>query len=106
DTQVLKSTGFEFETVANLTAAWRLTWNFASNDLETAERYPGLRHYQSRAREANAPTPQTDAFLSASPNGTPIPGFTKIRSNLLTNYRFQNGPLKGFVVGGGVSYRD
>src|SRR5690606_23822119 len=41
-----------------------------------------------------------------SPNGTPIPGFTKIRSNLLTNYRFQNGPLKGFAVGGGVSYRD
>lgn len=106
DTQVLRSTGFEFETVANLTAAWRLTWNFASNDLATSERYPGLRHYQSLARKANAPTAQTDAFLSASPDGTPVPGFTKIRSNLLTNYRFQSGALKGLVMGGGVSYRD
>ena len=54
----------------------------------------------------NQPTPLTDAFLSAVPDGTPLPGFTKVRSNLVTNYRFDRGPLKGCSIGGGGQYRE
>jgi outer membrane receptor protein involved in Fe transport len=106
DTQTTRSTGLELETVANLTKSWRLTWNISSNDLETSERYPQLKGFQARAREMNVPTPETDAFLASAPNGTPLPGFTKRRSNLVTMYRFENGPLKNFSIGGGFQYRD
>lgn len=106
DLQTTKSTGLEFETVTNLTKSWRLTWNFSKNTLETSDRYPQLKAFQAAARARNVPTPDTDAFLSTVPDGTPLPGFTKLRSNLVTMYRFTGGPLKDFSVGGGVQYRD
>jgi len=106
DTQARDATGLEFETTTNLTPGWRLTWNFSTNDIVTSQRYPALKAYQAEARSRNIPTPETDAFLATVPNGTPIAGFTKIRSNLVTNYRFENGPLKDFSFGGGVQYRD
>ncbi|MEN9635940.1 MAG: hypothetical protein RL077_4344 [Verrucomicrobiota bacterium] len=106
DTQATKASGYEFETVANLTPAWRLTWNYATNKLATANRYPALKTFQARAKASNQPTPLTDAFLSAVPDGTPLPGFTKVRSNLVTNYRFDRGPLKGCSIGGGGQYRE
>lgn len=106
DTQATKASGVEFETVANLTKNWRLIWNYATNKLATSDRYPDLRYYQARAKAQNTPTPETDAFLATVPDGTPLPGFTKIRSNLVTNYRFSEGRLKGFSIGGGGQYRD
>lgn len=106
DTQTTKSTGIELETVTNITKSWRLTWNVSSNDLETSDRYPQLKGFQARALQLNMPTPETDAFLASAPNGTPLPGFTKFRSNLLTMYRFEGGPLKNFSIGGGFQYRD
>jgi len=78
----------------------------SSNDLETSDRYPQLRGYQARAKAKSTPTPETDAFLSSVPDGTPLPGFTKRRSNLVSMYRFNSGPVKGFSIGGGVQYRD
>src|SRR5690606_7041287 len=98
--------GFEFETIANVTRNWRLIWNFASNDLETSNRYPALKSFQARARDQNVPTPETDAFLLTVPDGTPLPGFTKQTSNLVTNYRFDQGWLKGVTIGGGFQYRN
>ena len=92
--------------MANLTKSWRLTWNFSKNDLATSDRYPQLRAFQAEARARNIPTPDTDAFLSTVPEGTPLPGFTKLRSNLVTMYRFDTGPLKNLSVGGGVQFRD
>lgn len=106
DTQATKASGLEFETVANLTANWRLTWNYATNKLATSDRYPQLKEFQARAKAQNTPTPLTDAFLAAAPDGTPLPGFTKTRSNLVTNYRFGSGVLKGFSFGGGGQYRE
>ena len=106
DLQTTKSTGLEFETVANLTKKWRLTWNFSKNDLATSDRYPQLRAFQAEARARNIATPDTDAFLSTVPDGTPLPGFTKLRSNLVTMYRFDSGPLKNLSVGGGAQFRD
>jgi outer membrane receptor protein involved in Fe transport len=106
DTQATSAKGVELETVANLTPNWRLTWNFSTNKLATADRYPALNAYRSRAKAQNQATPETDSFLSTVPEGTPVPGFTKVRSNLITNYRFSTGPLKGVSVGGGFQYRD
>jgi outer membrane receptor for ferric coprogen and ferric-rhodotorulic acid len=105
DTQVLRSSGYEMETVANLTPTWRLIWNLALNEVETSDRYPRLHGIRDRARAAGLSTPETDAFLSQNPDGTPIPGFTEVRSNLVTNFRFTRGPLRGFIVGGGFQYR-
>ncbi|WP_414661618.1 TonB-dependent siderophore receptor [Horticoccus sp. 23ND18S-11] len=106
DIQTTKSTGLEFETTANLTKAWRLTWNFSKNDLATSERYPQLKDFQARAKARSIATPDTDAFLASAPDGTPLPGFTKLRSNLVTMYRFDRGPLKDFSFGGSVQFRD
>lgn len=106
DTQATSAKGVELETVANLTPNWRLTWNFSTNKLATADRYPALNAYRSRARGQNQATPETDSFLSTVPEGTPVPGFTKVRSNLVTNYRFSRGVLRGASVGGGFQYRE
>ena len=106
DTQATAAKGLEFETVANLTPNWRLTWNLATNKLATSDRYPALNAYRARARGQNQATPETDSFLSTVPEGTPVPGFTKVRSNLVTNYRFSRGPLRGVSIGGGFQYRE
>lgn len=105
DTQSTKSSGIELETTANITRAWRLTWNIAKNELELSDRYPQLKAFQAAAKARGVPTPETNTFLSSVPEGTPLPGFTRWRSNLVTMYRFQDGPLKNFSIGGGVQYR-
>ncbi len=106
DLQTTRSTGLEFETVTNITKNWRLTFNFSKNELATSERYPQLKGFQAAAKAKNVPTPETDAFLASAPDGTPLPGFTKLRSNLVTMYRFTSGPLKDFSIGGGAQFRD
>ncbi|MBI4626468.1 MAG: TonB-dependent receptor plug domain-containing protein [Verrucomicrobia bacterium] len=106
DTQARDAKGLEFETTTNLTPGWRLTWNFATNKIVTSQRYPALKAYQAEAKAKGIPTPETDAFLATVPEGTPIAGYTKIRSNLVTNYRFDRGPLNNLSIGGGVQYRD
>lgn len=105
DTQTTRSTGLEFETTANLTKNWRLTWNISTNELETADRFPQLHEFQAQARGMSQPTPLTDQFLQAQPDGVPLPGFTKSRSNLVTNYTFGEGRLKGLTIGGGFQFR-
>lgn len=105
DTQTTRSSGFEIETTANLTKSWRLTWNFSTNALETADRYPQLHEFQARATGLKQATPLTDQFLASQPDGVPLPGFTKVRSNLVTNYTFGEGPFKGVTVGGGFQFR-
>ena len=106
DTQAMKAKGVELETVANLSKNWRLTWNFTTNEVATSERFPQLRAVHGRARERNAVTPETDSFLVTVPDGTPLPGYTKVRSNLVTSYTFSEGALAGFTVGGALQYRD
>lgn len=105
DTQATKSVGYEFETTANLTRTWRLIWNYSTNKLETSDRYVLTKSYRDAAKAKGQATPETDAFLQTVPEGTPITGYTKVRSNLVTNYRFDRGPLKGVSVGGGAQYR-
>ena len=106
DTQSTKAKGIEVETTTNITKSWRLTWNIAKNELELSDRYPQLKAFQAEAKALGRPTPETDRFLGTVPEGTPTPGFTKWRSNLVTMYRFTEGPLKNVSIGGGVQYRD
>lgn len=106
DTQTVRSSGVEIETLANLTKRWTLTFNFATNEVETTETLPQLREFQARARAQNAPTPLLDAFLDSVKDGTPLRGYTKLRGNLVTRYTFGGDLLKGLSVGGGVQYRD
>lgn len=105
DSQVVAADGLEFETIANLTKNWRFLWNYSSNELETSDRYPDVKVAHARAKAANLSTPQTDAFLASNPDGTPVAGFTKVRANIVTSYRFDSGPLKNFNIGGGLQYR-
>jgi outer membrane receptor protein involved in Fe transport len=105
DTQSTKSSGIEVETTANITKSWRLTWNIAKNDLELSDRYPQLKAFQAAAKARNVPTPETDKFLASVPEGTPLPGFTRWRSNLVSMYQFREGPLKNFSIGGAVQHR-
>ena len=105
DSQDVAADGIEFDTVANLTRNWRLVWNYSSNELETSERYPDTKAARAIANASGNPTPVTDAFLDSVPDGTPVAGFTKVRSNLVTTYRFEHGPLRGFSIGGGGQYR-
>jgi outer membrane receptor protein involved in Fe transport len=106
DTQSSRSSGIEIETTANITKAWRLTWNIAKTEVDLSDRYPQLHAYRDAAKARNRATPDTDTFLASVPEGVPLPGYTKWRSNLVTMYRFQEGPLKNFSIGGGVQYRD
>ena len=106
DTQSSRASGIEIETTANITKSWRLTWNIAKTEVDLSDRYPQLHAYAALAKSRNRPTPETDTFLASVPEGTPLPGYTKWRSNLVTMYRFTEGPLKNFSIGGGVQYRD
>lgn len=106
DSQTVTPEGVEFDTIINLSRNLRLVWNFSSNKLSNTDRYPVLRSVREDARSQGRPTPNTDAFLDSVPEGTPSAGFTKVRSNLVASYRFSNGPLRNFSVGGGAQYRE
>lgn len=106
DTQDETASGLEFETVTNLTKNWRLTWNISTNKLELTNRFPALKYFQAEADKLGKDTPLLDAHLSSAPDGTPRFGYTKIRSNLVSNYTFTSGRLRGLNVGGSVQFRD
>lgn len=106
DTQSTNSRGIEIETVTNLTRNWRLIFNFGSSELETVDRLPVSKAFQAEARARGEETPLLDQFIANRPDGTPVAGYTKHRANLVTNYRFSSGKLKGLSIGGGFQYRD
>lgn len=106
DTVSYRSKGYEFETVANLSRNWRLIWNVSTGDVQTFDRFTALKSFQAEAKAAGKTTTATDTFLNSAPDGTPIPGFTKLTSNLVTRYGIEEGPLKGLSFGGGFQYRD
>jgi outer membrane receptor protein involved in Fe transport len=105
DTVSYTSKGYEFETVANLSKNWRLIWNLSTGDVTTFDRFTALKAFKAAADAAGLTTTATSAFLKAAPDGTPIPGFMNIKSNLVTRYGFEDGLLKGFNIGGGLQYR-
>jgi len=106
DTQSTNSRGIEIETVTNITRNWRLIFNFGSSELETVDRLPVSKAFQAGARALGVATPLLDQFIANRPDGTPVAGYTKNRANLVTNFRFSRGKLKGLSIGGGFQYRD
>jgi hypothetical protein len=105
DRRSVQSTGYEFETIANIKKDWRLMWNVASGKVALTDRFPLTKGLVARAKAQNILTPETDAFLLTVPEGTPNAGYTKYTSNLVTSYRFSEGRFKGVSVGGGFQYR-
>jgi hypothetical protein len=105
DYQTTTTTGYEFETTANLTRSWRLIANAATNKVVNEDRIPLLKGFQAQAQAMNRPTPLLDEFIRTFPEGVPNPGYTKARANLFTRYEFSRGPLKGVYVGGGGNLR-
>lgn len=107
DTQTVNSSGMEFETVASLGGNFTLTWNLATTETETQDTIPELRAIQAMAHEAGNAIPITDAFIATIVDGTPVRGFTKVRSNLFGRYKFSKGSkLEGFMFGAGLQYRE
>lgn len=106
DVQKQQTRGYEMELIANPTKQWRLILNGAKNEVETNERLPQLKYFQTKAREEGHPTPLLDAFLLTVPDKVPNAGFTKYRANFFTRYDFASGWLKSFYVGGGYNWRD
>lgn len=106
DFQKISTAGVEVEVVANLTRHWRLILNGATNKVETKDRAPLLKGYQSAAKAMNRPTPLLDAFLPRFPEGVPNPGYTKTRANIFTRYEISTGRLKGVYFGGGMNWRE
>ncbi|MEY4939269.1 MAG: hypothetical protein RIQ93_1004 [Verrucomicrobiota bacterium] len=106
DLQTTRTKGVEVEMVANITRAWRLMFNAATNKVVTEDRAPFLKSFQAGAKGLNQPTPLLDAFLLTIPDGVPNAGYTKLRANFFTRYSFSQGRLKGFYAGGGANWRD
>ena len=105
DYQTTTTSGYEFEAVANLTRTWALTLNIGKNKVTNVDRAPILKAFQAEAKALNKPTPLLNDFLLTVPEGLPNPGYTKLRANIFTRYRFEEGFLKGFYFGVGANWR-
>lgn len=114
--------GFELEVVANPTASFRMTFNVALPNAKQGEGFLDTKAYF----EANLPTwqgliaTQTDPAKVATANTNistirnRFEGFTVGRTlnnswdytaNILGNYTFRDGTLKGLSIGGGANFR-
>ncbi len=120
ESQTLHATGYEIEVQANLTPAWTLTAGYGNNINRVGETDVGTLRYV----HANLPAweklaagnPQIAASINAELAAIhdylldAVPGLVRGRSyrdtvNLFTRYNFREGALKGFTIGGGMSYR-
>ncbi|MDP0501829.1 MAG: TonB-dependent receptor plug domain-containing protein [Verrucomicrobiota bacterium JB022] len=121
------SKGWEFEATINPTPNWRISMNAARNE---AERDNTASTFAYVLEESIMPVwagPAGDLRRSATSNetlrehaqseyakfqrelmldGQSNPEIRKWRFNLITNYKFTEGPLKGFNIGGGIRFQD
>ena len=125
DTFDLTSEGMEFELVMNPKPNWRLMANISK--VESMQSNTGttmLKFLNERVplweRTPNLPQTETlqgtveeaKKFLQAAyyqvanRDGTVLPEVRKWRFNAVTNYRFVEGRLKGFNVGGAYRWQD
>lgn len=74
-----RSRGIEFDLAGELTPAWKLIFNYAFTDAEVTE---------------------DNAF----PIGDALSNVPKHSGSLWTKYQFQDGALKGFGIGAGLTY--
>ena len=114
DTQVLLSTGYEFELIANLTKGWRTSLNYAMPHSEQNDSFPETKAYRARFLQqwtAAAATSSTVASnlqtlntaIEAGNDGREQNTALKYRANLYSSYDFREGRLRGFGFGGGAN---
>ncbi|MBD5778518.1 hypothetical protein IEN85_03365 [Pelagicoccus sp. NFK12] len=123
------SEGKEFEFTANPNKNWRIALN-ASQTKATRDKVPGESFLALSAfvddKIMNTPAGEMPIFWSASPgvrinryptfrgdylkllalNGQLQPEVREWRANLITNYNFRDGRLKGFGIGGALKWED
>lgn len=122
--------GTEAEIVLNPTNAWRIAVNVARYETSLTNIAPRLSTFVNQAVlpylrefgdmdfnrpleavEGNTAQAQLNAqllelFAAQSAEGTPQLEQRKWRANLITNYRFVEGALKGLSVGGAARWQD
>ncbi len=118
DTEDLEVSGYEFELTANPTKSLRLQASFGLPESRVANALPGQRAYYAQYfpawdAAANSGTPDAAALRTELANaqrtldqnaaGKDKVGLVKYTASLFANYTFQDGILKGFSIGGGVS---
>lgn len=112
--------GYELGLTANLTESWRLTMNYSNNELVQSNIAPEVEAWWDENRplwDANADlstgnltvaeeAEQVDLWLAGRQalDGTVAQGSREHSFRVFTNYRFTEGMLKGFRIGGGARY--
>ena len=123
------STGHEIEFVANPTPNWRIAINGSKTEA-IRDQVPGAAFLEVSEwvddRIMNTPVGEMPVWWSASPgvrtniylpfraqwlkllalNGQPQPEVREWRWNVVTNYSFREGRLKGLGIGGAFRYED
>ncbi len=105
DYQTTTARGTEVEMIAMPVRNWRIRVTYADNEVSNVDRVPLLKAFRDEAKALNRATPVLDDFLLTIPEGVPNGGFTKARGNIFSNYRFSEGPLRGFSFGLGANWR-
>lgn len=128
-----ESSGWEFTLIANPTPNWRISANFSINKVIARNSMAEVKAWADENTAywlaKAAPQGGTDFLLSGSGNawdtlgaqigwlyqyhidnvvaldGLQARGERKYGANLYTKYTFDNGPLKGFSIGGGGRYQ-
>lgn len=126
------SEGIEFEVVYNPTRNWRIALNVSKNEAVqagvAADELAFVEEFLANVRNTRngelinivrAPGNSYEPWLiqyqnehvvfirsSAAQSGATTPEIRKWRANLVTNYRFSEGFLEGFRIGGAVRWQD
>lgn len=126
NTYDVDSTGVELEVIANLTENWRLFANFSTAEVVQTDIGREMRDYIAANLpfwSANGRVPFVGTVGSVQtvadylrvleqqvvtefdlPDGQLLRGQAKQRGTLRSTYRFEQGPLAGLSVGGGLRY--
>ncbi|SUS06584.1 exported hypothetical protein [uncultured Defluviicoccus sp.] len=125
DTQTAAAHGYELDITANLTKNWSLVLNggLPKSTLSNALPYSRLLLDNNRDRwvqeattlvnngtDPNALTTVNNQIISMEgafasfADGRPVSNVRNYRANVFTRYRFSQGFLKGFGIGGGVQF--
>lgn len=122
DRRINKAKGWELQVGYSPTRAWSITANVSFPKTAIIDELPDTRAYVAANSQtwANGLAGITDPAvatriqdnitqlnnrLASAVEGREVDGSLDYTANLFTNYRFVNGPLKGFNIGGGVNIR-
>lgn len=117
-----QGTGFEFETVANVTTNWKIFFNVSFPETTQIDGLNDTREYYESNLEtwlsgrAQLVDPfdvllfdqrltNLENFLASFQEGQSIPNTFDYTLNLYTDYAFNEGALRGFSVGMGIRMR-